>query len=53
MLDANYTVVITGAWSDSTGNGSMLNQNKTTTTFGTYATNINNAGSWQVSGKAA
>jgi hypothetical protein len=53
MLDANYTVVITGAWSDSSGNGSMLNQNKTTTTFGTYATNINNEGSWQVSGIAA
>lgn len=53
MFDANYTVVITGAWSDSSGNGSMLNQNKTTTTFGTYATNINNEGSWQVSGQSA
>lgn len=53
MADANYTVVITGAWSDSSGNGSMLNQNKTTTGFGTYATNINNEGSWQVSGISA
>ena len=29
------------------------NTNKTTTTFGTYATNINNEGSWQVSGISA
>jgi hypothetical protein len=53
MTDTNYTVVITGAWNDSSGNGSMLGNSKTTTTFNTYATNTNNEGSWYVCGMAA
>lgn len=53
MRDTKYTAVISGSWDNSTGNGSMLDQNKTTTTFGTYATNINNNGSWIVCGYAA
>ena len=53
MANTGYTVVITGAWNDSSGNGSMLGNSKTTTRFNTYATNVNNEGSFYVCGMYA
>lgn len=53
MANNAYTVVITGAWNDASGNGSMLGNSKTTTGFNTYATNVNNEGSFYVCGMYA